>query len=123
VPDPSQTGMYLALIQPGSYFEFSKNVLFKVDGTLMERGLYNDAGNISGRAQAAVRPISKSDFNRILDAGLSDLDTPLPRIDQADSTALHVEEGKLHLNMKLAGSDKFDRAVRPFAPPSSESLC
>ena len=94
VPDPSQSAMYLALIEPGSYFEFSQNVPFKNDGTLMERGLYNDAGNISGRAQAAVRPISESDFNRVLDAGLSDLDAPLPRVDQADSASLYVEEGQ-----------------------------
>ena len=29
VPDPSKTDMYLALIEPGSYFEFSQNVPFK----------------------------------------------------------------------------------------------
>lgn len=59
--------MYLALIEPGSYFEFPRNVPFKNDQVLLERGLYNDACKVSGRAQSAVRPISESDFNRILE--------------------------------------------------------
>ena len=39
----------------------------------------NDAGRISGRAQAAVRPITIEDFNRILDLGIPDEDPLLPR--------------------------------------------
>ncbi|WP_233353690.1 hypothetical protein [Hellea balneolensis] len=123
VPDPSKTDMYLALIEPGSYFEFSQNVPFKDNGTLMEKGLYNDAGKISGRAQAAVRPISESDFNRILDAGLSDLGVTLPRIDQTDLTVSHLEEAKLHLNMRSAENDEFYRVVALSAHPFLESLC
>ena len=68
----------------------------------MERGLYNDSGNISGRAQAAVRPISESDFNRILDAGLSNSDTPLPRIDQTNLNVLHLEEGQAVFEYKVS---------------------
>jgi putative restriction endonuclease len=45
----------------------------------VERGVLNDAGKISGRAQAAVRPISVEDFNRILDLGLPDEKPLLPR--------------------------------------------
>lgn len=115
VPDPSKTDMYLALIEPGSYFEFSQNVPFKNQGALMERGLYNDSGNISGRAQAAVRPISESDFNRILDAGLSDLDTPLPRIDQTNPAPLYVEEGQATFEYEVSRERQIlsgNRAIR-----------
>jgi putative restriction endonuclease len=45
----------------------------------VERGVLNDEGEISGRAQAAVRPISNEDFNRILDLGLPDEPYLLPR--------------------------------------------
>lgn len=39
----------------------------------------NQGGAISGRAQAAVRPISNEDFNRIVTLGLADEDQLLPR--------------------------------------------
>jgi putative restriction endonuclease len=80
IPDPSAQGMHIALIEPGSYLDFERPVPFSsVEGPI-ERGLLNEAGRISGRAQAAVRPISIADFNRILDAGLPDENTLLPRI-------------------------------------------
>ena len=90
IPDPTATDMYLALIAPGSYFELPSPVPFKDSDGLLERGLYNDAGKISGRAQAAVRPISEADFNRILDRGLEDFDQPLPRVETADQ--LHEDQ-------------------------------
>ncbi|WP_232313842.1 HNH endonuclease [Sphingobium sp. TCM1] len=80
IPDPQAPGMYIAMIQLGSYLEFANAVPFSgVDG-LAERGLLNDAGKISGRAQSAVRPISPADFNRILDLGLEDRTPLLPRV-------------------------------------------
>lgn len=79
IPDPTAPDMHLALIAPGTYFEFTAPVPFKNMDGLLERGLYNDAGKISGRAQAAVRPISETDFNRILDMGLMYADHLLPR--------------------------------------------
>jgi len=115
VPDPSKSGMYLALIEPGSYFEFSQNVPFKNDQGLLERGLYNDAGKISGRAQSAVRPISESDFNRILDAGLNDIETLLPRIDERDLDALRVEEGQTPFEYEVSRERQIlsgSRAIR-----------
>jgi putative restriction endonuclease len=79
VSDPTVANMHFAIIEPGSYFEFTESVPFKnVDG-LLERGLYNDVDKISGRAQAAVRPISEDDFNRILDLGIQGVERPLPR--------------------------------------------
>jgi putative restriction endonuclease len=43
----------------------------------------NEAGVISGRAQAAVRPLSSADFARIVNAGLPENDIVLPRVDEA----------------------------------------
>jgi putative restriction endonuclease len=83
IPDPSADGMYLALIEPGSYLAFERPVPFSGPEGLVERGVLNEAGKISGRAQAAVRPISIEDFNRILDLGMPDEPALLPRIDDA----------------------------------------
>jgi putative restriction endonuclease len=85
VADPSAAGMYLALIEPGSYLDFASSVPFtNADGEVIELGLLNDAGRISGRAQAAVRGLSAADFNRIVEAGLADESPLLPRIDAQD---------------------------------------
>lgn len=83
IPDPSAPGMYLALIEPGSYLDFATPVPFADDKGPIERGLVNEAGGISGRAQAAVRGLSGSDFGRIVDAGLADANLLLPRADLA----------------------------------------
>ncbi len=80
VPDPTAAGMYLAMIVPNSYLPFEKPVPFSGPEGVIERGLLNDAGRISGRAQAAVRPISLDDFNRILDRGMPDEAPMLPRL-------------------------------------------
>jgi len=79
IPDPSAPNMYLALIEPGSYLEFATPVPFADQGGPIERGVLNEAGGISGRAQAAVRSLSASDFNRIIEAGLADDNPLLPR--------------------------------------------
>jgi putative restriction endonuclease len=81
IPDPAAAAMYIALIAPGSYLPFERAVPFSGPGGVVERGLLNESGRISGRAQAAVRPISIEDFNRILDLGLPDEEPLLPRTD------------------------------------------
>ncbi len=82
IPDPTANNMYLALIEPGSYLPFDRPVPFSSGAEgVVERGLLNEAGAISGRAQAAVRPISIEDFNRILLRGLPEEDPLLPRVD------------------------------------------
>jgi len=83
VPDPVVQGMHLAMIEAGSYLEFASTVPFKGPEGWVELGLLNDEGRMSGRAQSAVRPISTADFNRIIDLGLGDDDTALPRNDTA----------------------------------------
>ena len=81
VPDPTAPGMYVALIEDGSYLDFVNPVPFSGPEGVIERGVLNDQGKISGRAQSAVRPISPADFNRILDIGLDEPLPGLPRVD------------------------------------------
>lgn len=83
--------MYLALIEPGSYLPFERPVPFSGPGGVVERGVLNEQGRISGRAQAAVRPISIEDFNRILDRGMPDEDPLLPRAGTPALNPAHVE--------------------------------
>ena len=79
VPDPTADGMYLALIEPGSYLDFANPVPFRNETGVIELGVLNAMGQISGRTQSAVRPISASDFHRIIDLGLNPNDALLPR--------------------------------------------
>lgn len=91
IPDPTSPGMYLALIEPGSYLDFANPVPFRSAAGLIERGVLNASGRISGRAQAAVRPLSPDDFRRIVDTGL--VDTPLlPRSGELSLPAQLDEE-------------------------------
>jgi putative restriction endonuclease len=73
--------MYLALIEPGSYLDFANPVPFNGATGPIEQGVLNDQGRISGRAQSAVRPISPSDFTRIIDLGFEERMPLLPRLD------------------------------------------
>jgi putative restriction endonuclease len=79
VPDPTAAGMYLALIEAGTYLPFERLVAFSDADGVVERGVLNEQGRISGRAQAAVRPISIADFNRIVARGIPEEDPVLPR--------------------------------------------
>jgi putative restriction endonuclease len=92
IPDPSIADMYLALIEPGSYLDFVNQVPFNDMVGPVERGLLNEQGRISGRAQSAVRPISPEDFNRIVGLGLAETAPLLPRLDTPASLS-GVEEG------------------------------
>ena len=83
IPDPSASGMYLALIEPGSYLDFANPVPFSDETGPIERGVLNEEGRISGRAQSAVRPISPDDFNHIIALGLNDNSPLLPRLDES----------------------------------------
>lgn len=81
ISDPSASGMFLALIEPGSYLDFANPVPFNGSTGPVERGVLNDEGRISGRAQSAVRPLSPADFNRICSLGLEETAPLLPRMD------------------------------------------
>lgn len=71
VLDPDVSDRYRALIEPGSYLPFEPTVPHMIDGEPVERDLAN--------AQAALRPLSNSDFARIIALGLPD-DDALPRV-------------------------------------------
>ena len=92
IPDPATPGMYLAVIEPGSYLDFPNPVPFGGPEGLVERGLYNEQGAISGRAQSAVRPISPADFNRIIGLGLAEDAELLPRIGEAAAASVVRDE-------------------------------
>jgi len=81
IPDPAVTGMYLALIEPGSYLDFANPVPFNGAKGPIEQGILNDQGRISGRAQSAIRPISSADFSRIVELGFEETAPLLPRLD------------------------------------------
>jgi len=83
VPDPTTPDHFLALIEPGSYLDFGQNVPHRIDGELVESGLRN--------AQAAVRPLIAEDFVRIINLGLGEDPSFLPRTDFADSATLAEE--------------------------------
>lgn len=53
IPDPKMAGVYLALIEPGSYLDFINPVPFNGPDGVIERGVLNHDGRISGRAQSA----------------------------------------------------------------------
>lgn len=91
-PDPSNPGMHLAIIDPTSYLDFDHNVPFQSGGEHPERSVLNEAGNVSGRAQAAVRPIPAEDFNRIVSLGLDTHDELLPRSGTGVASAVAEEQ-------------------------------
>jgi putative restriction endonuclease len=80
IPDPKAPGMHLALIEPGSYLDFINPVPFRNADGLVEHGLLNEQGRMSGKVQWAVRPLAADDFNRIVAIGLNESDPLLPRV-------------------------------------------
>lgn len=84
VPDPTTENMYLALIEQGSYLDFINPAPFNDGSSIVERGLLNEKGQISGRAQSAVRPILSEDFDRILELGFDEPQSELPRIGEIE---------------------------------------
>ncbi len=68
------------------YLDFVNPVPFSGSDGIVERGILNDAGKISGRAQSAVRSLSIEDFNRIIDLGTAELEAFLPRADNDTAT-------------------------------------
>jgi putative restriction endonuclease len=91
-PDPRHADMYLAVIEPTSYLDFDHNVPFQSGGDYPERSVLNEAGRVSGRAQAAVRTIPAEDFNRIVGMGVVTDESLLPRTDEALPLAAVAEE-------------------------------
>lgn len=76
IPDPDVSDRYRAIIEEGTYLPFQPTVPHIINGEPVERDLAN--------AQAAVRPLSNSDFARIISLGLPNEDT-LPRKGDAET--------------------------------------
>jgi len=91
-PDPLNSGMFLAIIDPNSYLPFDHDVPFQTGGDYPERSVLNQEGRVSGRAQAAVRTIPLVDFNRIIGLGLDTHDELLPRNDADIGLAAVAEQ-------------------------------
>lgn len=92
IPDPNADGMFIAVIEPDSYLDFARPVPFNDSEGPIERGLLNNEGRLSGRAQSAVRPISPTDFIRIIERGLDQSDGILPRIGISAPTSSGLSE-------------------------------
>jgi putative restriction endonuclease len=92
IADPKAKGMFLAVVEPGSYLDFANPVPFNDRDGPVERGLLNDRGRLSGRAQAAVRPISAADFLRIVEAGLNQNEVVLPRVDAGEPALYFADQ-------------------------------
>ena len=93
VPDPATEGMYLALVEPGSFLEFGRDVPFQLDGQSVDRGLLGANGRLNnGRAVQSIRSVADEDFNRIVALGLVEEDELLPRADEEEPVPALVQE-------------------------------
>jgi putative restriction endonuclease len=120
VEDPTSPGMYLALIEPGTYLPFPIEVPFLlVGGRPAESGLLNEAERLSGRAQAAVRSLSPADFNRIVTLGLDDAEFVLPRTtslqadfdDKDEQAPFEIERERAELLISRPIRDRVFRTI------------
>ncbi|MFG1201413.1 HNH endonuclease [Xanthobacter aminoxidans] len=130
VPDPTADGMYLALIEPGSDLDFASPVPFSDADGVIERGVVNADGRISGRAQAAVRPLASDDFNRIVAHGLNGSEPLLPRIDHGAPVAgFHEEQAPFVFEQTRERVDSLssqivrDRIFRRVVLPAYDERC
>lgn len=106
VPKPGVTGRYLALIKPGSYLQFDREVPRLVHGRPLEAALTAADGTpkSGGAQQLAVRRLPESEFARIVAMGLpQDLET--------------VEARRYD-----AGAHQLDEAAAPFERSVIERL-
>ena len=119
VKDPDVSDRYRAIIEDGSYLPFSPTVPHKIDGEAVERDLAN--------AQAAVRPLSPSDFARIIRLGLQENDI-LPRVDDATTDDRLREEATPYeferpIVQSLVSRPFRDRAFRRAVLDAYEERC
>lgn len=72
IPKPGADGRFLALIEPGSFLPFDREVPRLVDGRPLEAALTapDGAPKAGGAVQLAVRRLPEADFARIIRLGL-----------------------------------------------------
>lgn len=114
IPDPREKDMFIAVIEPGSYLDLGDPVAFRHENEVVERGLLNDHGVLSGRAQSAVRPLSAIDFATIIKRGLGKDADILPRVDQIGHAQGFADPKQdfLHLSARDRVNQLSNRAVR-----------
>jgi putative restriction endonuclease len=130
IPDPETDTMFLALIEPGQYIQFASPVAFNTATGPVEQGLLNEAKKLSGRAQAAVRPISASDFNRILELGFEDNNPLLPRTNEIgigsgfeEPQSVYVIDGEREKVERLTTRIVRDRVFRKIVIKAYNERC
>ena len=93
IRDPLDPALFLALIEPGSYLEFGRDVAFQFEGRAVERGLLNADGKFNtGRGVQSIRAIADDDFDRIVALGTVDSEELLPRVESDVPTENVVRE-------------------------------
>ncbi len=130
IPDSGVPDMFLAIIQEGSYLDFGDPVPFRGPDGVVERGVLNEDGLISGRAQAAVRCISLDDFGRIVTLGLPPEDFMLQRIEafsppsgfREDPAAFEFEQPRIR-SAYLLSRDVRDRSFRRVVLRAYDERC
>ncbi|MGZ9809422.1 HNH endonuclease [Pseudoroseicyclus sp. H15] len=72
IPKPGAEGRFLAMIEPGSFLPFDREVPRLMNGRLMEAALTEPDGTpkTGGAVQLAVRRLPDTDFARIVNLGL-----------------------------------------------------
>lgn len=72
IPKPGAEGRFLALIEPGSFLPFDREVPRLLEGRPLEQALTEADGSPKkgGAVQLAVRRLPEADFARIVDLGL-----------------------------------------------------
>jgi putative restriction endonuclease len=130
IPDPKTPDMFLAVIEPGSCLDLARPVPFSDRDGPIERGLLNDRGRLSGRAQAAVRPISPTDFLSIIESGLHQTDAVLPRLDAGERSpgfeegqTPYIRETERHRLQQLTSRVVRDRVFRRIVLRAYDERC
>ena len=93
--DPSREDMYAAWIEEGSYLQFQNFVPYRRADRFMESSL--DAGDgkpNQGLIRSAVRPVSDTDFFRIIGQGLSDEQPLMPRVDDLSAPGFNEAQAE-----------------------------
>lgn len=110
IDDPNASGMHYAIIEPGSYLEFQQPVPFNGPIGIVEKSILNTSGQISGRAQAAVRVIPADDYRRITEHGLGAGDGVLPRIGETSEPGRESADPDSPARSHLGGFESQEQA-------------
>jgi putative restriction endonuclease len=99
IPKPGVDGRFLALIEPGSFLPFDREVPRLVDGRPLEQALMEVDGTPrkGGAVQLAVRRLLEADFARIVNHGLPPNLIEIEAL-QYDTTVPAFEDGARPFN-------------------------